>query len=81
MLNKSKPIILTHVILIKTNISEKYVSKCFRVSYLVVLNNFRPTVAGIQGNESIGCFSIALSGGYEDDLDYGESFTFTGSGK
>jgi len=81
MLNKSKPIILTHVILIKTNISEKYVSKCFRVSYLVVLINFRPTVAGIQGNESIGCFSIALSGGYEDDLDYGESFTFTGSGK
>lgn len=40
----------------------------------------RPTVAGIHGNESIGCYSIALSGGYEDDLDYGESFTFTGSG-
>lgn len=42
---------------------------------------FRPTVAGIHGNEDVGCFSIAMSGGYEDDLDYGESFTFTGSGK
>lgn len=40
----------------------------------------RPTIAGIHGNEAIGCYSIALSGGYEDDLDYGESFTFTGSG-
>ena len=37
-------------------------------------------MAGIHGNESVGCYSIALSGGYEDDLDYGESFTFTGSG-
>jgi len=40
----------------------------------------RPTVAGIHGNESVGCFSIALSGGYEDDIDLGESFTYTGSG-
>ena len=44
------------------------------------LGFLRPTVAGIHGNEAIGCYSIALSGGYEDDLDYGESFTFTGSG-
>ena len=42
---------------------------------------FRPTVAGISGREDVGCFSIAMSGGYEDDLDYGESFTFTGSGR
>ena len=41
---------------------------------------FRPTVAGIHGNESVGCYSIALSGGYEDDIDLGESFTYTGSG-
>lgn len=40
----------------------------------------RPTVAGIHGNESVGCYSIALSGGYEDDIDLGESFTYTGSG-
>ncbi|KAG1653336.1 E3 ubiquitin-protein ligase UHRF1 [Nymphon striatum] len=40
----------------------------------------RPLVAGIHGNEKGGCFSIALSGGYEDDLDYGEYFTYTGCG-
>ena len=39
----------------------------------------RPTVAGIHGGED-GCYSIALSGGYEDDLDYGECLTFTGEG-
>ena len=39
----------------------------------------RPTVAGIHGGDA-GCYSIALSGGYEDDLDLGESFTFTGEG-
>ena len=40
----------------------------------------RPTVAGIHGNEVEGCYSLALSGGYEDDLDYGEFFTYTGAG-
>ncbi|CAM1306350.1 Uncharacterised protein at_DN0688, partial [Pycnogonum litorale] len=39
----------------------------------------RPVVAGIHGDQD-GCYSIALSGGYEDDLDYGECFTYTGSG-
>lgn len=39
-----------------------------------------PTVAGISGNEEVGCWSICLSGGYEDDIDLGESFTYTGSG-
>ncbi len=37
----------------------------------------RPPVAGISGNGEEGCFSIALSGGYEDDIDYGECFTCT----
>lgn len=41
----------------------------------------RPTVAGIHGNEVEGCYSLALSGGYEDDLDYGEFFTYTGAGE
>lgn len=27
-----------------------------------------------------GCYSLALSGGYEDDLDYGVCFTYTGEG-
>lgn len=40
---------------------------------------YRPLVAGIHGNVK-GCYSIALSGGYEDDLDYGEWFTYTGCG-
>ncbi|RUS18971.1 PUA-like domain-containing protein, partial [Jimgerdemannia flammicorona] len=40
----------------------------------------RATVAGISGSESQGCYSVALSGGYEDDVDLGEAFTYTGSG-
>ncbi|XP_065175225.1 uncharacterized protein LOC135805153 [Sycon ciliatum] len=40
----------------------------------------RPTVAGIHGNEKDGCYSLALSGGYEDDIDMGDCFTYTGSG-
>ncbi|XP_043230631.1 histone-lysine N-methyltransferase family member SUVH9-like [Amphibalanus amphitrite] len=39
----------------------------------------RPTVAGIHSGPS-GAYSIALSGGYEDDLDWGECFTYTGEG-
>nr|CDI56113.1 histone-lysine n-h3 lysine-9 specific suvh7-like [Melanopsichium pennsylvanicum 4] len=39
-----------------------------------------PTVAGISGNADVGCWSICLSGGYEDDVDLGETFTYTGSG-
>ncbi|XP_021356809.1 E3 ubiquitin-protein ligase UHRF1-like [Mizuhopecten yessoensis] len=40
----------------------------------------RPHVAGIHGREDAGAFSIVLSGGYEDDKDDGEQFTYTGSG-
>ncbi|KAJ8306437.1 hypothetical protein KUTeg_016982 [Tegillarca granosa] len=40
----------------------------------------RPHVAGIHGREDIGSFSIVLSGGYEDDNDEGDEFTYTGSG-
>lgn len=40
----------------------------------------RPPVAGIHGKETVGCFSIVLSGGYEDDVDEGDVFTYTGSG-
>lgn len=39
-----------------------------------------PTVAGISGNVEDGCYSLALSGGYADDIDLGDSFTYTGSG-
>ncbi|KAL8283661.1 hypothetical protein RQP46_005456 [Phenoliferia psychrophenolica] len=39
-----------------------------------------PVVAGISGNEYVGAWSIALSGGYEDDIDLGYAFTYTGSG-
>lgn len=37
-----------------------------------------PPVSGISGNEHVGAWSIALSGGYEDDIDVGYAFTFTG---
>jgi len=40
----------------------------------------RPVVAGIHGREDEGAFSIALSGGYEDDEDNGDEFIYTGSG-
>ena len=40
----------------------------------------RPPVGGIAGTEREGCQSIVISGGYEDDVDDGEEFTYTGSG-
>ena len=39
-----------------------------------------PVVAGISGNEQVGAWSIALSGGYRDDVDMGHAFSYTGSG-
>ncbi|KAI0757013.1 hypothetical protein C8Q80DRAFT_1215776 [Daedaleopsis nitida] len=38
-----------------------------------------PWVAGISSGPE-GAYSVALSGGYEDDVDLGDAFTFTGSG-
>lgn len=40
----------------------------------------RPPVGGIHGREKEGAYSIVLSGGYEDDMDNGDSFYYTGSG-
>ncbi len=40
----------------------------------------RPHVAGIHGREEEGAYSIVLSGGYDDDEDNGEEFTYSGSG-
>ncbi|XAO22274.1 hypothetical protein I312_101043 [Cryptococcus bacillisporus CA1280] len=39
-----------------------------------------PTVAGISGNPHDGAWSVALSGGYPDDIDLGYAFTYTGCG-
>ncbi|AAW41176.2 conserved hypothetical protein [Cryptococcus deneoformans JEC21] len=39
-----------------------------------------PTVAGISGNANDGAWSVALSGGYPDDIDLGYAFTYTGCG-
>lgn len=39
-----------------------------------------PTVAGISGNAHEGAWSVALSGGYPDDIDLGYAFTYTGCG-
>ncbi|GBN86480.1 E3 ubiquitin-protein ligase UHRF1 [Araneus ventricosus] len=41
---------------------------------------YRPPVSGIHGNPAVGCYSLALSGGYEDDVDLGDSFIYTGEG-
>jgi len=40
----------------------------------------KPTQAGISGSESEGADSIVLSGGYEDDRDYGDEIVYTGHG-
>ncbi|XP_050296174.1 E3 ubiquitin-protein ligase UHRF1-like isoform X2 [Anthonomus grandis grandis] len=40
----------------------------------------RPPVAGIHGKESDCAYSVVLSGGYEDDIDYGHEFLYTGAG-
>ncbi len=40
----------------------------------------RPTVAGISGSEREGADSIVLSGGYEDDADFGDEIVYTGHG-
>lgn len=40
----------------------------------------RPHIAGIHGREADCAYSIVLSGGYEDDIDNGDEFLYTGSG-
>ncbi|KAG8454501.1 hypothetical protein GDO86_000933 [Hymenochirus boettgeri] len=40
----------------------------------------RPHVAGIHGRSNDGSYSLVLAGGYEDDVDKGNEFTYTGSG-
>ncbi|XP_032821928.1 E3 ubiquitin-protein ligase UHRF1 isoform X1 [Petromyzon marinus] len=40
----------------------------------------RPHVAGIHGRSTDGSYSLVLAGGYEDDVDRGTEFTYTGSG-
>ncbi|KAJ8473348.1 hypothetical protein ONZ51_g7927 [Trametes cubensis] len=37
-------------------------------------------LAGIAGSKHEGCYSVVLSGGYEDDKDDGYTFTYTGCG-
>jgi putative restriction endonuclease len=39
-----------------------------------------PTQAGISGSQTEGAESIVLSGGYEDDTDYGDMVIYTGHG-
>jgi putative restriction endonuclease len=39
-----------------------------------------PTQAGISGSQTEGAESIVLSGGYEDDADYGDTIIYTGHG-
>ncbi|KAA8909182.1 histone-lysine N-methyltransferase [Sphaerosporella brunnea] len=39
-----------------------------------------PTVAGIYGGADVGAYSVAVSAGYPEDMDLGDTFTYTGSG-
>ena len=38
-----------------------------------------PHVAGIAAQANNGCQSLVLAGGYEDDEDFGNEFTYTGN--
>ncbi|NJW54158.1 YDG/SRA domain-containing protein [Salinimicrobium oceani] len=40
----------------------------------------RNTIAGIDGNGTEGAAAIVISGGYEDDVDYGDEIIYTGHG-
>lgn len=40
----------------------------------------KPTQAGISGSQNEGADSIVISGGYEDDEDYGDIIVYTGHG-
>ncbi|XP_043284364.1 E3 ubiquitin-protein ligase UHRF1-like [Venturia canescens] len=40
----------------------------------------RPRIGGIHGREKDCAYSIVLSGGYEDNIDDGDEFIYTGSG-
>ena len=40
----------------------------------------RPTQSGISGTRAEGADSIVVSGGYEDDEDYGDLIVYTGAG-
>ncbi|CAG8500005.1 11648_t:CDS:1 [Paraglomus brasilianum] len=40
----------------------------------------RPPVGGIHGNSDAGAVSVVLAGGYPEDVDNGDEFTYTGSG-
>ena len=42
--------------------------------------NYKNIFSGIHASEKEGCMSLVLSGGYEDDVDNGDEFTYTGSG-
>ncbi|XP_051497626.1 E3 ubiquitin-protein ligase UHRF2-like isoform X2 [Apus apus] len=40
----------------------------------------RPHVGGIHGRSNDGAYSLVLAGGFEDEVDRGYEFTYTGSG-
>lgn len=54
--------------------------RMFRTLQVSEAGVHRPHVAGIHGRENDGAFSLVLSGGYEDDVDDGDEFLYTGSG-
>lgn len=47
---------------------------------LSMIGVHKPTQAGISGSENEGSDSIVISGGYEDDEDYGDIIIYTGHG-
>ena len=47
---------------------------------LIASGLHRSTMHGIDGNGNEGVASIMLSGGYEDDVDWGDEIIYTGHG-
>lgn len=62
-----------------SNDNSLYDLKFLYILFEFILELNRPTVAGIHGGPE-GAYSIALSGGYDDNIDLGEGFTYTGEG-
>ena len=55
-------------------------TECASRAELAALGVHKPTQAGISGSKTDGADSIVVSGGYEDDEDYGDYIVYTGQG-
>ncbi|TCD63932.1 hypothetical protein EIP91_004742 [Steccherinum ochraceum] len=61
--------------------ANNFIGKTWKMRRGLDASGVHPSIMqGIYGRQNEGAFSVVLSGGYEDDEDNGENFTYTGSG-